>query len=186
MQLGNSHSVFIVMGLCDETLKARIQRKGFNGDEARWVAARELCEGLGYLHGLQKAITHRDLKPSNVLFKGSCLKIADMGQSRILAKGETAVPTGSSGGGWMSPEEIEWDNGGSMGGSQFRAHLSGDGEVPGNGLSLLSLGLSRPFQWLFRRSPQRRKPALLHPERWGALLRGEGLVAAGEHHQWCS
>ena len=128
MQLGNSHSVFIVMGLCDETLKARIQRKGFNGDEARWVAARELCEGLGYLHGLQKAITHRDLKPSNVLFKGSCLKIADMGQSRILRMGETAVPTGSRGGtqGWMSPEEIRWCNGGSTRGVPFRARLSGD------------------------------------------------------------
>lgn len=28
--------------------------------------------------------------------------------------------------GWMSPEEIEWDNGGSVGGVQFQAHLSGD------------------------------------------------------------
>ena len=53
---------------------------------------------------------------------------ADMGQSRILAIGETAVRTGSQGGtwGWMSPEEIEWDNGGSLCGEQFVAHLSGD------------------------------------------------------------
>ena len=51
-----------------------------------------------YLHGLPQAITHRDLKPSNLLFKGPVLKIADMGQSRILAAGETAVPTGSMGG----------------------------------------------------------------------------------------
>ena len=70
-QLGNDHSVFIVMGLCDETLEARIQRKGFVGVEVRRAAASELCEGLGYLHGLPEAITHRDLKPSNVLFKGS-------------------------------------------------------------------------------------------------------------------
>jgi ankyrin repeat protein len=127
-QLADSHSVFIVMGLCDETLEARMQRKGFESDEARRTAALELCQGLHYLHTLPEPITHRDLKPSNVLFKGNCLKIADMGQSRILAAGETAVPTGSSGGtqGWMSPEEIEWDNGGSMGGKQFRAHLSGD------------------------------------------------------------
>jgi hypothetical protein len=33
-----------------------------------------------------------------LLFKGDCLKIADMGQSRVLAQGETAVETGSSGG----------------------------------------------------------------------------------------
>jgi len=69
-----------------------------------------------------------------------------MGQSRVLAQGETAVETGSSGGtqvsqhsvgehtastsansdprprpmaqGWMSPEEIEWDNGGSAGAAE--------------------------------------------------------------------
>ena len=183
------------MGLCDETLEARIQRKGFDGVEARLAAARELCEGLGYLHGLPEAITHRDLKPSNVLFKGSCLKIADMGQSRILAMGETAVPTGSSGGtqGWMSPEEIEWDNGGSMGGSQFRAHLSGDGEASANGLALPFCAVSRSFKdtpstetCTAVRSPQRRKPALLHPERRGALLRGERHAATGQHRRWCS
>ena len=43
-----------------------------------------------------------------------------MGQSRVLAQGETAVETGSSGGtqGWMSPEEILWDNGGSAGAAE--------------------------------------------------------------------
>jgi hypothetical protein len=33
-----------------------------------------------------------------LLFKGDCLKIADLGLSRVLAQGETAVETGSSGG----------------------------------------------------------------------------------------
>ena len=46
------------MGLCDETLEARIQRNDFEGGaEARQAAALELCEGLGYLHGLPEAIT---------------------------------------------------------------------------------------------------------------------------------
>ena len=48
--------------------------------------------------------------------------------------GETAVPTGSQGGtmGWMSPEEIEWDNGGSARGVAFQAHLSGDIHTAGS------------------------------------------------------
>ena len=39
------------------------------------------------------------------------LKIADMGQSRILEAGQTGMDTGTMGGtmGWMSPEEIKWD-----------------------------------------------------------------------------
>ena len=40
------------------------------------------------------------------------LKIADMGQSRILQAGQTGMDTGTMGGtmGWMSPEEIKWEN----------------------------------------------------------------------------
>ena len=86
------------MGLCDETLEDRIRRKGLDDQAARLTACIELCQGLLYLHTLAEAITHRDLKPSNILFKGSVLKIADMGQSRVLAQGETAVATGSQGG----------------------------------------------------------------------------------------
>ena len=43
---------------------------------------------------------------------GSVLKIADMGQSRILQAGQTGMDTGTMGGtmGWMSPEEIKWEN----------------------------------------------------------------------------
>ena len=83
------------MGLCDETLEDRIRRKGLNGHASRLTACVELCQGLKYLHTLAEAITHRDLKPSNLLFKGSVLNIADMGQSHVLAQGETAVATGS-------------------------------------------------------------------------------------------
>ena len=54
-----------------------------------------------------------------------------MGQSRILSPGETACETGSVGGtaGWMSPEEIQWDNSNAKRPGtrvKFQAHLSGD------------------------------------------------------------
>ena len=52
-----------------------------------------------------------DVRPRNLLFKGDVLKIADMGQSRILVAGQTGMDTATNGGtqGWMSPEEIKWD-----------------------------------------------------------------------------
>ena len=91
----DSVHVYIVMELCDERLDHRMERKGLEDLEAWRTACLELCRGLEYLHTLREPITHRDLKPSNLLFKKNCLKIADMGQSRILAVGETAAPTGS-------------------------------------------------------------------------------------------
>ena len=57
------------------------------------MACKELCAGLAYLHELASgAITHRDLKPSNLLFKEDCLKIADMGQSRLGNYCHCALP----------------------------------------------------------------------------------------------
>ena len=58
-----------------------------------------------------------------------------MGQSRILEAGQTGMDTGTMGGtmGWMSPEEIKWDNGGSIRDAQpFQAHLSGDIHTTGS------------------------------------------------------
>ena len=100
-----------VMSLCDETLEERMRRGALGEPGAQLTACRELCEGLAYLHQLPEPIAHRDIKPANLLFRGSVLKIADMGQSRILEAGQTGMDTGTMGGtmGWMSPEEIQWD-----------------------------------------------------------------------------
>jgi hypothetical protein len=106
-QQDDANFVYIAMTLCDETLEDRIQRKGLAEPAARRTACAELCSGLAYLHELPSgSITHRDLKPSNLLFKGDCLKIADMGQSRVLALGETAVEPGSSGGTQVRPAPL--------------------------------------------------------------------------------
>ena len=57
------------------------------------------------------AFSPLDVRLRNLLFKGDVLKIADMGQSRILVAGQTGMDTATNGGtqGWMSPEEIKWD-----------------------------------------------------------------------------
>jgi serine/threonine protein kinase len=71
----NEHAVYIVMGLCDESLEERVQRRGLECWEARKATCSQLCAGLAYLHTLPQPIAHRDLKPSNLLFKGNCLKM---------------------------------------------------------------------------------------------------------------
>ena len=70
------------MELCDDGLTLDDRVKHMSTDAERMAVVRQLFEGIEYLHGLK--IVHRDLKPANVLFKGSCLKICDMGQSRLL------------------------------------------------------------------------------------------------------
>ena len=46
-----------------------------------------ICEGLDYLHN-DVGIIHRDIKPSNILMKDGIMKIADMGKSKYIKKGE--------------------------------------------------------------------------------------------------
>ena len=75
LMAANEHSVYIVMGLCDESLEERVQRRGLECWEARKATCSQLCAGLAYLHTLPQPIAHRDLKPSNLLFKGNCLKM---------------------------------------------------------------------------------------------------------------
>jgi hypothetical protein len=46
--------------------------------------ARDLAEGLAYLHGRPRACVHRDLKPGNILRIGGRWKIADFGLAREM------------------------------------------------------------------------------------------------------
>eukprot|EP01047_Picozoa_sp_COSAG01_P033731 COSAG01_NODE_2496_length_7573_cov_15.650120_1_plen_1328_part_00 len=117
--------VYICMELCDvETLDSRVRR--MESTASRLDAGTQLFSGVQYLHELH--IIHRDLKPANILFKGDVLKICDMGQSRILLGGSTAVETGSGGGtfGWMSPEELSATKGRHHKESLFESRLAGD------------------------------------------------------------
>lgn len=75
--------LYIVTELCSGgNLFDKIEQGAVEEREMKRVA-RELLEGLAYLHALH--ICHRDLKPENVLFteKGEA-KIADFGLARVL------------------------------------------------------------------------------------------------------
>jgi serine/threonine protein kinase len=126
--------IYICMELCDkETLATRVRE--MVSMDVRTQAVKQLFAGIDYLHRLK--IVHRDLKPANILFKGDVLKICDMGQSRRIEAGHTAVETGSDGGtfGWMTPEEITAAHGRHQmdGEAQvFEARLSGDIHTAGS------------------------------------------------------
>ena len=69
---------------------------------ARW--AKDICEGLVYLHTLQpEMVIHRDLKSANVLlFDEYKALITDFGMSRIQNSNHTMTAVGSML--WMAPE----------------------------------------------------------------------------------
>lgn len=64
----------------------------------------DICEGLNYLHN-EMGIIHRDIKPSNILIKDGVMKIADMGKSKYLKKGEK-LKTFDGSTLYMSPEMV--------------------------------------------------------------------------------
>ncbi|MCO5574100.1 hypothetical protein L7F22_027877 [Adiantum nelumboides] len=71
---------------------------------------RDILAGIAHLHSV--GIVHRDLKPHNVLISHgwSQAKLCDMGISKQLADGVTAIDsysTGSGSSGWQAPEQLQ-------------------------------------------------------------------------------
>jgi serine/threonine protein kinase len=53
-----------------------------------------ICQGLQFLHELQRPIIHMDLKPGNILLDDSLMpKIADFGLSRLFGEEQTGALT---------------------------------------------------------------------------------------------
>jgi hypothetical protein len=147
-QQDDANFIYIAMTLCDETLEDRIQRKGLDQPAARLAACAKFCSGLAYLHELPSgSITHRDLKPSNLQAlqgrlpqnrrhgpvpragarrdcRGDGLEWRDTGPPRSFDAWPWCAVAGFKGApwrsmqGWMSPEEIMWDNGSSAGATE--------------------------------------------------------------------
>lgn len=70
---------FIAMELADESLAARLRSGAMTADQVASMA-RDLCEGLRYLHA--RKLVHRDLKPANVLCVNERWKLSDFGLAR--------------------------------------------------------------------------------------------------------
>jgi len=53
-----------------------------------------ICQGLQFLHELQRPIIHMDLKPGNILLDDNLMpKIADFGLSRLFGEEQTRTLT---------------------------------------------------------------------------------------------
>ncbi|KAG0529451.1 hypothetical protein BDA96_05G099100 [Sorghum bicolor] len=66
-----------------------------------------ICQGLQFLHELQRPIIHMDLKPGNILLDDNLMpKIADFGLSRLFGEEQTRTLTSNVVGsrGYMAPE----------------------------------------------------------------------------------
>ena len=107
--------VFTVLEFMDagsvEDLVKQHAASGGLADEARLVQiARDLLEGLNYLHR-QLHQVHRDLKPANVMLnsKGE-VKISDFGISSQLDRTEAFCETFVGTTCYMSPERLSGDN----------------------------------------------------------------------------
>lgn len=115
------------------TLDSVLREKGLFSENMLVDVARQLLNGLNYLHGLK--IVHRDIKPSNLLVnKNLQVKIADFGVSKIVCRSLEACNSFVGTCAYMSPERFDPDRyGGSYNG--FSA------DIWSFGLTLLELYL---------------------------------------------
>ncbi|GIL98896.1 hypothetical protein Vretimale_4226 [Volvox reticuliferus] len=102
----------LVMAYYPHTLQSVMQserlRRSWLTPSRRAAIARQLAEGMAFLHGLPgPRIIHRDLKPNNVLLEAAPMlgvKICDFGLSRILAGNDVQSSSAAGHAFWMAPE----------------------------------------------------------------------------------
>ncbi|KXZ56509.1 hypothetical protein GPECTOR_1g456 [Gonium pectorale] len=102
----------LVMAYYPHTLQGVMQserlRRAWLTPARRATIARQLAEGLAFLHGLPgPRIIHRDLKPNNVLLEAPPslgVKICDFGLARLLMSKDVQSSSAAGHAFWMAPE----------------------------------------------------------------------------------
>lgn len=87
---GSQRKLFIFMEyLAGGTLKDNLKRYGHMDPRLVQMYARDIMEGLKFLHTSEVPVIHRDIKPANILLslEGRC-KLADFGCIEIIDRGE--------------------------------------------------------------------------------------------------
>ncbi len=108
--LDTGDTIFVVMDYVNGTALDKVlaeQGTPFDQEEViDWGI--QLCDVLGYLHGMRPPVVYRDMKPSNVMLRDDdSVKLIDFGISLELTPGaaESAQRIGSAG--YSAPEQIE-------------------------------------------------------------------------------
>mmetsp|Transcript_83769 Transcript_83769/g.233636 ORF Transcript_83769/g.233636 Transcript_83769/m.233636 type:complete len:594 (-) Transcript_83769:119-1900(-) len=87
------------------TLTAALNEFGIFEEDLIRLYAKQILEGLEYLHTREPPVIHRDIKGSNVLLRTDCrAKLADFGCSKRTDQSLTHTVRGSVP--WMAPEVI--------------------------------------------------------------------------------
>ncbi len=99
--------LYYVMPYVDDSLRARLNRKGRLTPPAALELACEIADALSYAH--RHGIVHRDIKPENILIAENHAVVADFGVAKAIttAGGDKVTRTGYPVGtlGYMSPEQ---------------------------------------------------------------------------------
>ncbi|KAM3956127.1 LOW QUALITY PROTEIN: uncharacterized protein ACR2FA_009916 [Aphomia sociella] len=111
---GGSRSRLLVLELCEETLRSRLQRAPLNWNEFAELA-HGLAAALAHLHtptATKPCVVHRDVNSNNVLISSDGqARLADLGLAQVLhARRERAAPTRITEAGtlrYLSPEALE-------------------------------------------------------------------------------
>ncbi|KAL6066712.1 Dual specificity protein kinase [Balamuthia mandrillaris] len=115
--------VLMLMGVCTEENEVALVMEYVEGKsmeeilydpqielswQQRFKLARDIAQGLDWLHSLDPPIIHGDIKPANVLVKTDfCISICDFGFSCIKEPHDPSAPPSAKVKGspfWMSPE----------------------------------------------------------------------------------